>query len=101
MATFRMEDGAVVNTEKASKHWSERSDHDGRNFIGRSSGSQWHDQDLYRSRKGRYYLVYGSRVQGQSDHAEWISPQEAFRWLLLNERTIPDELEQYREELEE
>jgi hypothetical protein len=101
MARYKMEDDTVVNTESATTNWNEDRDWNGSNHIGRSSRSQWHDQTLYRSRKGRYYIEYRSRVQGQMDHAEWISPQAATRWLLLNEYDLPEELKQYEEQVTE
>ena len=45
-----------------------------------------------RSRKGRYYPVTYSRIQGRMDCAEWISNEEAARWLTLNEIDLPQEL---------
>ena len=101
MARYSMDDGTVVDTDKANDSWDEKRDHDGRNFIGRSSCSQWHDQTLYRSRKGRYYIVYGTAVQGHKDHAEWVSQQEAARFLLLNDRDLPDELKAVADDVTE
>ena len=92
MAKYRMDDGTVVDTERASDHWDEKRDWDGSNHIGRSSGSQWHDQTLYRSRKARYYLEYRSRVQGQRNRVEWQSPENAARWLLHNDYQLPEDL---------
>ena len=101
MAVYEMEGGTVVDTDNATAHWTEERDWDGSNHIGRSTRSQWHDQVLYRSRKGRYYVVHESRVQGETDHAEWLSPQAATRWLTLNECEIPDDLAQYVEQVTE
>lgn len=101
MARYRMEGGNVVDTEKASRVWSEAKDFDGRNFISRATGGQWNHQSLYRSRKGRYYVESWSDWQGSTASCEWVSHQEAFRWLLHNGHDIPSELEQYREEVEE
>jgi hypothetical protein len=96
-----MEDNTVVDTDNASASWTEKRESDGSNMIGRLSRSQWNDQTLYRSRKGRYYVEYESRVQGQGDHAEWISPQEAARWLLLNKSELPDDLVKLEAEVSE
>ncbi len=101
MATYKMENGTVVITENATKHYEETSDWDGHNHIGRSSRSQWHDQDLYRSRKGRYYLTHRSRVDGERDWAEWISNEQAAAWLAHNEIAIPDELKAAAETITE
>jgi hypothetical protein len=101
MARYQMEDGTVVDTEKATKSWDEQRDWDGNNHIGRSCRSQWHDQSLYRSRKGRYYIEHCSRVSGETDWAEWISPERAAAWLELNEFTIPDDLTEAAEKMTE
>ena len=101
MARYQMQDGTVVDTDNATASWGECRDWDGNNHIGRSSRSQWHDQTLYRSRKGRYYLEYCSRVQGKRDHVEWVSPEEAARWLLLNEEDLPEDLAKVAEQVSE
>jgi hypothetical protein len=100
MSTYRIE-STIVKTENASAAWKETKDWNGSNHIGRSSGSQWHDQALYRSRRGRYYIEYCSRYDGERDHAEWVSPEEAARWLLLNEHEVPEELAQAAASVEE
>jgi len=92
MARFRMSDNMVVDTNNATACFNEAKDWNGNNHIGRSSGSQWLDQELFRSRKGRYYTVTYSRIQGRMDCAEWISNEEAARWLTLNEIDLPQEL---------
>jgi hypothetical protein len=101
MARYQMQDGTVVDTANATHHWDEYRDWDGNNHIGRSSRSQWHDQTLYRSRKGRYYIEYGSREQGVMDRVEWISPERATAWLLLNEGDLPADLEKLIESVSE
>jgi len=101
MARYQMHDGTVVDTANASAHWDEDQDFDGSNRIGRSSRSQWHDQTLYRSRKGRYYIEYRSRVQGEQNHVEWVSPERAAAWLVVNEHELPEELARFAEEVSE
>ena len=101
MSTYRMEDGTIVKTENATEKWSEGRDWDGRNHVGRSSRSQWHDQNLYKSKKGRYYVEHCSRVQGERDWCEWVSPQQAAAWLLLNEADVPDDLKEAATDIEE
>jgi hypothetical protein len=98
MSRYRMEDGTVVDTEKATKHWEEDSYHDGSNFISKATGGQWTHEDLYRSRKGRYYIVHSSQWQGSKPYAEWVSQREAARWLTLNEHELPEELKKVAEE---
>lgn len=92
MARYRMSDSTIVDTENASAHWEEDTYHDGRNHISRATGSQWEHEDLYRSRKGRYYIVRWSQRQGSGDSAEWVSNEEAARWILLNNGEMPEEL---------
>ena len=101
MSTYQMQDGTVVKTENATAHWDEARDWDGNNHIGRSSRSQWHDQSLYRSRKGRYYVEYTSREQGVMDRVEWISNERAAAWLLLNEKDLPDDLAKLADQVSE
>jgi hypothetical protein len=101
MSTYRMSDGTVVKTENATQVWEQARDWNGSNHIGRSSRSQWHDEYLNRSRKGRYYKVYESRVQGETDSAEWVSNEEAARWLIFNDHELPEELKALEEQITE
>lgn len=101
MSTYRMEDGTVVKTENASSSWKEQTRFDGNNQISVNTGSQWNHQELYRSRKGRYYIVHWSAWQGSNPHAEWVSPQEATRWLLHNDEELPDDLKALETEVSE
>ena len=98
MTRYRMDDGSIVDTERASAHWEEETDFDGHNRISRATGSQWHHQTLYRSRKGRYYVEHLSNWQGSRSHVEWVSPEEATRWLLWMEHPLPEDLQQYADE---
>lgn len=50
---YRMDDGTVVDTDRASDSWAEASYWDGNNHISKATGSQWTHQQLYRSRKWR------------------------------------------------
>lgn len=101
MARYKMDDGTIVDTDNASKEWKPSQYWDGHNNIDVNTGSQWVDQYLYRSRKGRYYTVTKSRMEGCQDHAEWISNHEAARWLLLNEEEVPEELASFADEVSE
>ncbi len=100
MSTYRIEN-TIVNTENASKSWPEGRDWDGSNWISRATGGPWEHETLYRSRKGRYYVELDSDWQGSISHAEWVSPQEATRWLLRNEHELPADLQQHAEEVSE
>ena len=92
MARFKLDNGVVVDTAKASNHWEEASDWNGSNHISRATGDQWTHEDLYRSSKGRYYLVHSSQWQGSRDHAEEICQEEAAKWLVLNDHELPEDL---------
>jgi len=84
MARYRI-DGTVVDTDNATASWDEGTRWDGRNHISLATGSQWDHEELYRSRRGRYYLIHTSQWQGSTPYAEWVSPQEAARWLAINQ----------------
>ena len=101
MATYRMSDGTVVNTERASESYEEATYHDGRNYISRATGGQWEHETLYRSRKGRYYVEQWSDWQGSHPSAEWVSNEEATRWLLANDHDLPSELAAIEERVSE
>lgn len=101
MARYQMDDGTVVDTKNATDVWEEATEWDGRNHISKATGSQWEHQTLYRSRKGRYYVVHSSQWQGRRSHAEWVSNHEAARWLLANDEELPEELAKLEEEIAE
>jgi hypothetical protein len=101
MARFQMGDGTVVDTKNAATKWDEATRWNGNNHISVNTGSQWIHETLYKSRKGRYYIVRESQWQGSSPSAEWVSEQEATRWLVLNEKDIPDDLEAFVEQVTE
>lgn len=101
MSVYRMEDGTVLNTRKATATWDEKLESNGSNMISRATGSQWDHEMLRRSRRGRYYVERTSQWQGRMDHAEWISERAAVAWLLNNGHELPDELVHLRDEVEE
>ena len=101
MPHYRMDNGTIVNTDSASNTWEEETYWDGNNNCSQATHSQWGHQQLYRSRKGRYYIESWSNWQGSVPRAEWVSHQEATRWLLEQEIELPEELEQYRDSIEE
>lgn len=98
---YKLEDGIIVDTHKASQKWEEETDWNGSNHIGRSSGSMGRQQALYRSSKGRYYIEYTSSWQGEMPRAELIEFEEAVRWLLLNDCEVPDDLKKYEADVVE
>ena len=101
MAKYRMDDGTVVDTDRATQSWNEETYWDGSNHISRATGSQWAHQRLYESRKGRHYIEAWSDHQGSRDRVEWVSPEEATRWLLVNGKELPEGLKHLEEEISE
>jgi hypothetical protein len=101
MSTYRMDDGTVVDTDKAQATWKEATEWDGNNHISKATGSQWNHQQLYKSRKGRYYVEHWSQYQGSRAHVEWVSPEEATRWLVANDHALPEDLQKYEAEVVE
>jgi hypothetical protein len=91
MTVYRIEN-SVVNTENATRSWEEDTRFNGSNHISVATGSQWTHETLYRSRKGRYYVEHTSQWEGSTPHAEWVSPEEAARWLLANGHEVPEDL---------
>jgi hypothetical protein len=98
---FGMADGTVVDTEKAAASWKEARDWDGRNMISRATGSPFTRETLYKSRRGRYYIVFTSNWEGQLSSARWITEKEAARWLLVMGHSLPEDLADLAEEIEE
>ncbi len=102
MAKYHMEDGTILNTEKAVEHWDEATRWNGNNHISVATGSQWNHETLHKSAKGRYWIEHESQVQGNLPHASILEPEEATSWLLLNGHDdLPEDLERYRESIEE
>ena len=101
MSTYRMDDGTVVDTDRATQSWKEDTNWDGNNHISVATGSQWDHQKLYRSRKGRYYIENTSQWQGRMPSAEWISHRGAASWLLANDHEIPVDLTEAADEVSE
>lgn len=93
MARFRIDD-MVVDTANATASYECIPSH-------RWNGNKWEHQTLYRSRRGRYYIVFSSAWQGTLDRAEWVSKETAARWLSLNEADIPAELQEAADEVTE
>ena len=92
MARFKLEDGAIVDTDRAAQSWEEATFWNGNNHISKATGDQFTHETLYKSSKGRYYIVHSSQWQGSRDHAEEIPPRDAAAWLLLNEHELPEDL---------
>lgn len=72
-------------------------DWDGSNNISRNGLGQWGYQSLLKSRKGRYYILTRSLYEKVQPISEWITEEDAARWLLLNEHPLPEDLKQYED----
>ncbi len=92
--SIETDDGAsvIVDTANAQASWEEATRWNGSNHISVATGSQWEHETLYRSAKGRYYIEHTSQWQGSTPSARFVSEEEAARWLLANERDLPDDL---------
>lgn len=101
MSRFRMGDGSIVNTNLAQSNWLEDTFFDGQNFVSKATGSQWNHEQLYLSRKNRFYIVSSSQWRGSEDSAEYVSNEEAVRWLLENGHEVPGFVEHLVNSVEE
>jgi hypothetical protein len=101
MSKYRMDDGTVVDTSQASASWEETTEWNGNNKVSKATGSQWHHETLYRSRKGRYYVEHTSQWVGSRAHVEWASNEEACIWLLHNDHELPEDLEALEDSVSE
>lgn len=103
MSKYKMEDGSVVNTDKAKNFWKEATNWDGRNHISVPTGSQWQHERLYQSTKDRFYINSWSNWQGSEDTYRYVSEAEAVTWLLQNghDESIPESLKALVADVEE
>lgn len=101
MARHKMDDGTIVDTDKARQNWDEATRWDGRNHISVNTGSQWDHEELYLSAKGRYYIRRWSDREGLAATAEFVTPQEAAAWLVLNQEELPEDLKEFEAEVSE
>lgn len=99
MARYAIDEDTVVDTSLAVASWQDDTRWDGNNHISVATGSQWVRQTLYRSRKGRYYVETISAYQGSLPHAEWMTEEEAARWLVANGEALPEDLASYEESI--
>lgn len=101
MAKHTMEDGVTIDTKKATASWQEDTYWDGNNHISKATGSQWDHETLYKSSKGRYYLVHNSQWQGSSPSAQFVEPRDAARWIISQDGELPDDLAHFLDEFTE
>jgi hypothetical protein len=98
---YKMEDGTIIDTVLAADSWEEATRWNGSNRISVNTGSQWHSQTLRKSKKGRYYVQHTSCVQGECGSLDFVTSEEAARWLLLNDHVLPDDLAGFEEKITE
>jgi hypothetical protein len=101
MARYKMDSGAVVNTDKATEHWAEATRWDGRNHVSVATGSQWRHETLYRSLRGNYYVETTSQNLSEAPGARFVTPQEAASWLLQMGHELPEDIAHHATEVEE
>jgi hypothetical protein len=89
---YSTEDGTIVDTDLSPESWEEDTRWDGNNNVSKATGSQWHHEKLYRSSKGRYYVESWSNYQGTTPSAEFVSDEDAAKWLLINDHALPQRL---------
>jgi hypothetical protein len=95
--------GYTCNTDNAVATWPEAREFDGRNRISLATGSQWDHEQLYKSRRGFYYIVEWSQWQGTHARARVVSEEEAAAWLLQQTWEVdelPEELRAIGKKLE-
>lgn len=74
-------EGSVVDTDKSTHSYSDE---------GHKGGYGRITKRLYRTRRGRWYVEtwHSWAVDGQQlDYAEWVSPEEAVRFLMTQAQT--------------
>jgi hypothetical protein len=86
---YQMPDGTVVVVANAAHSW-----------PGAPEPGSFRET-LHKSRKGRYYLELQSLPPLAGAHAEWVSPEEAARWLLAHGMELPADLRATGEALSE
>lgn len=101
MSKYKMEDGTILDTDKAKQVWEEKTEWNGNNFISVNTGSQWEHETLYLSSKGRYYLESSSQWQGSGFSAAFVTSEEAAAWLVLNNKELPAELMEHAADITE
>lgn len=94
-------DRVILDTDKATHHWSESTEWDGSNHISLATGSQWEHETLYRSAKGRYWIEHTSQWQGSKDTARIVDASEAATWLLRQDHDLPADLAHLEDEVSE
>ncbi len=100
MARYLMNDGKIVDSEKAGDTWNEATRWNGSHYISINTGSHREHETLYRSAKGRYWKLYDSAYrQGQTGEANYVAPFLAATWMLANGHPLPEDLRQFEDDI--
>lgn len=85
-------EGNIVDTERAAECWPDVMEKHTVGFVSRFTGSTYHRTTLYKSRRGRYYMVHTSKLAHEPGWAEWIGPERAAVFFLRNNFEMPEDL---------
>lgn len=96
-----MENGVILDTDKAKQRWSEETRWDGNNHISVNTGSQWDHETLFCSSKGTYYIEFWSQWQGSTPACRYVSDEDAATWLLHNDHELPEDLKKFEDAIVE
>ena len=69
---------------ESAERFDEATRWDGNNHVSVTSGSQWDHQSLYRTLKGAWVIHRWSQWQGSTPIWQFVSPDQARKWLLAN-----------------
>lgn len=90
-----MIEGSEVDTNNAAASWADVVDKHETAYFSKYTGSAYHRATLYKSRRGRYYMVHKSSLQREPEWAEWLGPERATVFFLRNKLDVPIDLQQF------
>jgi hypothetical protein len=94
-----MIEGNPVDTERSIASWRDVLDKiaafDFVSYVSKYTGSGFHRVTLYKSRRGRYYMVHNSALLREPSWAEWVGPERAAIFFLRNGLQVPEDLQRY------
>ena len=97
MSRYRLNDGTVVDTDLAVKHWKEATYSIPSMGLPLSKATRnwWSHQTLYLSRKGRFYIEQTSDIETipEGTVIAFINNRQAVGWLIANDHEVPAELQ--------
>ena len=91
--------GTWFNPDAAILKVKEETYHDGSNWISKATNSQWEHEALYYTKSGRFVLNHWSQWQGSRETYEEITAEDAAFWIIQNEFSDLDFLEQLPEKV--